>query len=189
MSKPQILALCVGGIVAVLCAGLLFAACQSSVVPGTSSTGAITTAADVSLGETIYRYGTDASGRPIPRSGVTGMMGSAAACTNCHGSDARGQTIQMMMSQVEVPDIRWSTLTAPPSDPADKAFDPNSFFLAVTRGLDPNGSSLEPLMPRWELTRAESDASYQIPEDAVNDPDPRTPSVHGHRSSNAHASR
>ncbi len=125
--------------------------------PGGSSlpTGQVSGAA---LGERIFLTGADENGRLIPRSGVTGMMGSGVACANCHGSDARGRTIQMMMGQVEAPDIRWSTLTAPPTDPADKAFDPDSFFLAVTQGIDPTGSSLKVVMPRWELTRAESDA-------------------------------
>ena len=64
----------------------------------------------------------------------------------------------MMMGQIEVPDIRWSTLTTPPTDPNDKAFDSDSFFLAVTKGIDPTGATLKVFMPRWELTRAESDA-------------------------------
>jgi len=110
------------------------------------------------LGERIFLSGANENGRLIPRSGVTGMMGSRVACANCHGSDARGRTIRMMMSRVDTPDIRWSTLTAPPTDPADKAFDPDSFFLAVTQGIDPDGSSLEVFMPRWELTRTESAA-------------------------------
>jgi mono/diheme cytochrome c family protein len=110
------------------------------------------------LGERIFQTGRDENGRLIPRSGFAGMMGSAMACANCHGSDARGRTIQMMMGQVQAPDIRWSTLTAPPTQPGDKAFDPDSFFLAVTQGIDPNGSSLRAFMPRWQLTRAESDA-------------------------------
>ncbi len=126
--------------------------------PGGSSSLPTGQVSGVELGERIFQTGTDENGNLIPRSGVTGMMGSAAACANCHGADARGQTIQMMMSQVEVPDIRWSTLIAPPTDPGDKAFDPDSFFLAVTQGLDPNGSSLEAPMPRWQLTRAQSDA-------------------------------
>lgn len=110
------------------------------------------------LGERIFLTGADENGRLIPRLGVMGMMGSGVACANCHGSDARGRTIQMMMAQVETPDIRWSTLTAPPTDPGDKAFDPDSFFLAVTQGIDPTGSSLKVLMPRWRLTRGQSDA-------------------------------
>jgi mono/diheme cytochrome c family protein len=124
--------------------------------PGGSS-ATTTPVAGAGLGERIFLTGGDESGRPMPRSGVTGMMGSGVACANCHGPDARGRTVQMMMGQVEAPDIRWSTLTAPPTDPADKAFDADSFFLAVTKGLDPNGSSLKAVMPRWQLTRAESD--------------------------------
>ena len=183
MSKLGTPAFCVGGIAAVLLAGLFFAACQSPELPRTPSTGAITTAgspttgipsstsgptlgasstttaADVSLGKIIYLYGTDASGRPIPRTGVTGMMGSAVACVNCHGSDAHGQTIQvMMMDQVQVPDIRWSTLTAPPTQPGDVAFAADSFFGAVTQGIDLTGATLKTFMPRWQLTRSQSDA-------------------------------
>jgi mono/diheme cytochrome c family protein len=102
--------------------------------------------------------GADENGRLIPRSGVTGMMGSAVACASCHGSDARGRTVRVMMGQVEAPDIRWSTLTAPPADPTDEAFDPDSFFLAVTQGIDPTGKRLQTFMPRWNVTRMESDA-------------------------------
>jgi mono/diheme cytochrome c family protein len=114
--------------------------------------------AGASLGERIFLTGADESGRLIPRSGVTGMMGSGVACANCHGSDARGRTIQVMMGGVEAPDIRWSTLAAPPTDPADEAFDPDSFFQAVTEGTEPSGETLKVFMPRWDLSRVESDA-------------------------------
>ena len=110
------------------------------------------------LGERIFLAAANANGRLIPRSGGSGMMGSAEVCANCHGPDARGRTIQVMMGQIQTPDIRWSTLTASPTDPKDKAFDPDAFFLAVTQGIDPNGSSLKVIMPRWNLTRTESDA-------------------------------
>ena len=110
------------------------------------------------LGERIFLTGTDENVRLIPRSGVTGMMGQAPACASCHGPDARGREVQLMMGHIEAPDIRWSTLTAPPADPVDKAFDPETFFLAVNQGLDPNGSSLKVFMPRWRLTHAQSDA-------------------------------
>jgi len=123
--------------------------------------------AGAALGERIFQTGTDENGRSIPRSGVTGMMGRAPACANCHGRDARGQNIQMMMGQVEAPDIRWSTLTAPPTDPADKAFDPESFLLAVTQGLDPNGSSLKVFMPRWQLDPRRKRRADRVPEDSL----------------------
>lgn len=38
------------------------------------------------------------------------------------------------------------------------AFDPDKFFQAVTQGIDPTGATLKVFMPRWQLTRAESDA-------------------------------
>lgn len=81
--------------------------------PGGSSvpTGQVSGA---DLGARIFLTGAGENGRLIPRSGVTGMMGSGVACANCHGTEARGRTIQVMMGQVEAPDIRWSTLTAPP---------------------------------------------------------------------------
>jgi Cytochrome c len=150
------LTLLVVGVVAAIVLALSIPA-GAPLHPGGSSplTGQVSVA---SLGERIFLTGTDENSHLISRSGVTGMMGSAVACANCHGPDARGRTVGMMMGQAEAPDVRWSTLTAPPADPTDKAFDPDSFFLAVTQGIDPNGSSLKVVMPRWELTRAESDA-------------------------------
>jgi mono/diheme cytochrome c family protein len=114
--------------------------------------------AGAALGERIFQTGTDENGRLIPRSGARGMMGSAVACANCHGADARGRSIQMMMRQIESADIRWSALTAPPADPEEEAFDPDSFFLAVTQGIEPEGGALKAFMPRWDLTRAQTDA-------------------------------
>lgn len=115
-------------------------------------------ASGAGLGERIFLTGRVENGDLIPRSGFTGMMGSVVACANCHGPDARGRTVRIMMGQIEAPDIRWNTLTAPPADPAEKAFDPDSIFVAVTQGVDPEEGTLKPFMPRWALTRAESDA-------------------------------
>jgi mono/diheme cytochrome c family protein len=112
----------------------------------------------IALGERVFLAGTDENGRLIPRSGVTMMTGSRVACANCHGPDAQGRSIRMMMSRVEAPDIRWSTLTAAPTEPGDVAFDPDSFYRAVTQGIDPTGKLLQVYMPRWDLTRTQSDA-------------------------------
>jgi len=65
------------------------------------------------------------------------------------GTHVRGRTIQIMMGQIETPDIRWSALTAPPADPAEKAFDPDTFFRVVTQDIDPEGGTLKAFMPRW----------------------------------------
>lgn len=126
--------------------------------PGGSSSLPTGQVSGVSLGERVFLTGTDENGDRIPRSGVMGMMGSGVACANCHGPDARGRTVRMMMGQIEAPDVRWSTLTAPPADPAEIAFDPDSFFRAVTQGIDPEGGTLKPFMPHWQLNRAQTDA-------------------------------
>jgi hypothetical protein len=114
----------------------------------------------VALGKRIYVTGTDENGHLIPRSMSGAMSGSGLTCANCHGADARGENIQMMMGTVEVPDVRWSTLTAPVDDPnsGDQPFDADLFYRALTQGIDPAGKALNPPMPRWNITRAESDA-------------------------------
>ena len=125
--------------------------------PGRSGSGA-GQVSGVGLGQRIFLTGTDENGHLIARSGGIGMMQSGLGCATCHGSDARGRTIQMMMGQVVALDIRWSVLTAPPTEPGDVAFDSSSFFRAVTQGIDPTGKALQPYMPHWELTQAESDS-------------------------------
>ena len=62
-----------------------------------------------------------------------------------------------MMGQIETPDIRWSALTVPPADPAEKALDPDTFFRVVTQDIDPEGGTLKAFMPRGGLTRTQSD--------------------------------
>ena len=114
-----------------------------------------------SLGERIFLAATDENGRLIRRSGVTGMMGSRLVCANCHGSDARGRTIRMMMAQVEAPDIRWGTLSQPMQDPdggLEPAYDPRTFARAVRDGIGSDGRALDPPMPRWDLTAAQVEA-------------------------------
>jgi len=139
--------------------------------PGGSSVSTTPTTG-LGLGEQIFLTGVDEDGRRIPRSGLWRMMGSGLACANCHGSDARGRTIQMMMGQIEAPDIRWSTLTAPPIDPGDEAFDPDIFFLAVTQGLDPDGTSLKAFMPRWEPDPSRKRRAHRVSEDPLGDAAP-----------------
>lgn len=116
-----------------------------------------------SLGERIYLTGTDASGRPIPRSTGVGMMGGGVACADCHGRNGRGQTVSMMMARFTAPDIRWSTL-ASPQDPEGKPqtpFDEANFAHAVRDGIDPEGDRLKPPMPLWQLTDSEVRALAQ----------------------------
>ena len=116
-----------------------------------------------SLGERIYRTGTDETGRPIPRSVGTGMMSSALGCADCHGRDGKGRTVRMMMGRFQALDIRWSTLTSPqdPEGRPQTPFTETSFAHAVRDGIDPEGDRLKSPMPRWDLTGTEIGALVQ----------------------------
>ncbi len=112
-----------------------------------------------SAGERIFLTGRDENGRRIPRSGGFGGMMGDVACADCHGEDARGGSIQMMMYDIEAPDIRWSTLAEPEPESgatgdehAHEPFDEASFARAIREGVTPGGESLDRLMPRWQLS-------------------------------------
>jgi len=123
-------------------------------------------------GERIYYTGTSANGPIGYRGGAFGgmmggggMMTGRLACADCHGPDARGGRHFMMMTVMDAPDIRWSTLTgAGHGEPATgedgheedemehPPYDAESFKLAVTQGVNPAGDPLDPAMPRWRMS-------------------------------------
>ena len=116
-----------------------------------------------SLGERIFLTGRDERGRRIPRSGGFGGMMGDLACADCHGEDARGGSIQMMMYDIEAPDIRWSTLAEPEPEPepdsgatggehAHEPYDEEGFARAIREGVAPGAESLDRLMPRWQVS-------------------------------------
>jgi mono/diheme cytochrome c family protein len=137
----------VGAVGIVVSAGLLGA---SSGVGGFSS-----------LGQQIYFTGTTASG-PIPRTiaggGMTGlgMMGNVA-CVDCHGEDGRGGRVGMMFGAVEIPDIRYSTLSESRSEAGTTvpAWSDNDIVRAIRDGVEPDGQPLNAPMPRWAMTDTE----------------------------------
>ncbi len=123
-----------------------------------------------SNGERIYYTGTSVNG-PISYRGGSfggmmgggGMMSGRLACADCHGPDARGGRHVMMMTVMDAPDIRWSTLTAEDhGESAEGGHEENEmdhppynaelFKRAVTQGLDPAGEPLDPAMPRWRMS-------------------------------------
>lgn len=123
--------------------------------------GPVATSSFSSPGQRIYYTGADASG-PIPRTiAGGGMMGfggmGAVACVDCHGEDGRGGRVGMMFGSVDIPDIRYSTLTTahsegtatiPPWTDADIA-------KAIRDGVEPDGQLLKAPMPRWSMTDAD----------------------------------
>ena len=116
-----------------------------------------------SNGERIYFTGTSETGPPITAqmAGMHRMPASQVSCAMCHGEDARGSTVRMMMSTVDAPAIRWEHLAE--EDHSDEhgeehpAYTVETFKRAVTEGLDPSGEELHWSMPRWDMTDAQLD--------------------------------
>lgn len=112
-------------------------------------------------GQRIYYTGADANG-PIPRTVAgdsfmgMGMMGGVA-CVDCHGEDGRGGRIGMMFGTIDIPDIRYSTLTTTHSEEGTTlpAWTDTDIARAIRDGVEPDGQRLKAPMPRWDMTDAE----------------------------------
>lgn len=114
-----------------------------------------------SIGQQIFYTGASATG-PIPRTvaggGMTGlgMMGNVA-CVDCHGEDGRGGRVGMMFGSVDIPDIRYSSLSTARSEEGTTipAWTDSDIARAIRDGIEPNGQPLKAPMPRWAMTDAE----------------------------------
>jgi hypothetical protein len=143
---------------------LLMAACGNGDRFGTAwGSGAFR-----SNGEQIYFTSTSERGTEIDYSGgpdLRGMMmRGRLSCASCHGADVRGGVHIMHMDVMDAPDIRWVSLSEHggehdegngETDEAhddDPTYDLETFRLAVTQGMHPDGRSLSEDMPRWVMT-------------------------------------
>ena len=107
-------------------------------------------------GAIIFNTGRDPNGQPIAHSGGTMMMMTSASCATCHGANGQGLRTPMFVS----PNISYRNLTDPagmvePDGEHGMKYTDDLIQRAVTQGLDPEGQSLDPVMPRWQLTDAE----------------------------------
>jgi cytochrome c oxidase subunit 2 len=120
-----------------------------------------------SNGEQIYFTGTSRRGTPISSEGRMGMMGMRRgrdhlACVDCHGSDGKGGTVEMMMMSFKAPDIRYRVLASKEHmhQEAEEAqthemehppYTDETLKRAIAAGLDPAGNPLNQYMPRWKI--------------------------------------
>ncbi len=112
-----------------------------------------------SLGQQVFLTGVGSSG-PIPRTGGIGMMGSGG-CATCHGEDGRGGRLGgMMRAGIDVPDIRYSTLTSPHGEEGttEPGWTDAQIAAAIREGKDPGGGTLSSYMPRWQMSDTDMNA-------------------------------
>jgi mono/diheme cytochrome c family protein len=96
-------------------------------------------------GKEIYRTG---AGTALV--GETRVSAAIVPCASCHGADGRGRA----EGGVRPPDIRRTALTKPYAAP----YDDRLLRRAITTGVSSSGKRLNPVMPRYELPRADLDA-------------------------------
>lgn len=77
-----------------------------------------------------------------------GRMRASMGCAMCHRTDGRGGPVGMM-SGIVAPDIRYATLTSAHGD--EKAWSEAEIVRAIRTGEEPDGETLDGMMPRWEM--------------------------------------
>jgi ABC-type branched-subunit amino acid transport system substrate-binding protein/cytochrome c553 len=109
-------------------------------------------------GKRLYQRGESVDGGEV--TAVLAAQGveipaTAMPCGSCHGRDGRGRA----EGGVVPADLRWQRLRAPAvrSDGKPRsAYDERSFVRAVTLGIDPDGTPLHPVMPRYRLRHGDA---------------------------------
>jgi ABC-type branched-subunit amino acid transport system substrate-binding protein len=152
---------------AVLCACLLAAVSTPAIC-------AVPLTQQEACGRKIYFQGTDCAGKEIK--GTMGDLQVSARlqpCASCHGADGKGRP----ENGQDPGEITWQYLTVPyghtHSDGRKHgAFTATTFTRAVTAGLDPAGSKLSTLMPRFQLSPASNSALMAYLKKISTDSDP-----------------
>ncbi|HSB73900.1 MAG TPA: ABC transporter substrate-binding protein [Candidatus Methylomirabilis sp.] len=112
-------------------------------------------------GRQVFLRGSGSEGRELTAllgDGATQVSAGIVPCVQCHGWDGRGQA----ESGIPPSDITWAALTAPEGGTyADgrgrPAHSEATVARAITLGVDPAGGRLAAVMPRYRLSRAETD--------------------------------
>jgi hypothetical protein len=120
-----------------------------------------------SNGAQVYFTGTSQRGTPIRARmgpGMGRMRGSRLTCASCHGPDGRGGEVEMMMRVIEVPDIRYETLTSEEhgahgeeGEEDHPPYTEETIKRAISEGVDPDGEPLDWPMPRWSMSDEDLD--------------------------------
>jgi ABC-type branched-subunit amino acid transport system substrate-binding protein len=150
-----------------LLAALLLMACAGSAVALTPPE---------TRGKALYFGGIGSGGRPIKAllaGGSEPIEADTVPCAGCHGEDGRGRS----EGGIVPGDITWSSLTKPyghshGTHRKHPAFNERSLAAAVSKGVDPAGNALDPIMPRYVLSRADLAALTAYLKRIESDPPP-----------------
>lgn len=125
-----------------------------------------------SNGERLYFTGMSADGQPMRATGGDRhmLMMGGTACVACHGTDRKGGRLRPSYWTV-VPAITAEVLAGDhgvTDNHAHSAYTRESLAKAITRGVRPDGSEIDPRMPRWAMSREDlSDlVAYLLPGDS-----------------------
>ncbi|MDP2307711.1 MAG: ABC transporter substrate-binding protein [Pseudomonadota bacterium] len=115
----------------------------------------VSPAGDAVRGRLLYERGLDEDGRASATL-VLGAGGQTAPsdrfpCASCHGMSGRGGT----EAGQALPPVRWEVLSRPGSRARHAGYTPATLLRAVRTGIDADGEALSPVMPRYDLTRAQ----------------------------------
>jgi len=124
---------------------------------GSSSLAQESSTAPERRGRQIYLQGTSQSGKPIFAylgDDSLEVPASTLPCASCHGTNGQGTP----EGGVNPANLTLETLTKPygqthPSGRKHPAYTNRGIELAITRGLDPGGNRLLPVMPRYSMSR------------------------------------
>jgi cytochrome c553 len=123
---------------------------------------------DVELGRRIYMEGILPSGKPLQgkRQNTASVEGATAACQNCHRASGMGS----LEGNIMVPPIASHFLFAKPDDQSlaivdireasnvlrrHAAYTEASFTKVLHQGVKVSGKKMNPLMPRYDLSKSE----------------------------------
>lgn len=154
----------------------LLAAASAALLAGGGVAHALELTPAQQAGKKVFLEGESPSGAEITvRIGRDGsaLPGNAAACGTCHGADGLGRP----EGGVIPTEITWGALARPyghahPGGRKHPAFDPASFARAIRTGVDPAGTALDPIMPRYAISDGDLEALRAYLEVVDRDLDP-----------------
>jgi cytochrome c oxidase subunit 2 len=113
-----------------------------------------------SNGERIYYTGFNDRGQRIPiTQGPMWLYMHGGGCVDCHGVNGRGGVPVMM--GLDVPsDITYDALTGEHEEAGEEEHPPytdETIKISIRDGLNPAGETLDPTMPRWQMSDSDLD--------------------------------